>query len=96
MQRALDEHRRRHGFAPQVRIGLHATAATPDGNDWSGVGVHVAARISAIAEGAEILLSAETAAAALGSGWTVSPARLVQLKGITKPVEVVTVDWRKT
>ena len=84
VQRALDEHRRTHGFAPQVRIGLHATAATPDGGDWSGVGVHVAARIGGLADDAEILVSAETAAAASGRGWTASPSRLVQLKGIAR------------
>ena len=28
IQRRLAEHRRAHGFAPQVRMGLHATAAT--------------------------------------------------------------------
>ena len=30
IQRRLVEHRRAHGFAPQVRMGVHATAATHD------------------------------------------------------------------
>src|SRR5207253_1988300 len=61
IQRALTEHRTTHGFAPGVRIGLHAAEATRRGNDYSGVGVHVAARIAALAEGGQILASAQTA-----------------------------------
>lgn len=61
IQEALQEHRRRNGFAPSVRIGLHMAEATREGADWSGVGVHAAARVGALAEAEEILLSRETA-----------------------------------
>jgi class 3 adenylate cyclase len=37
IQRRLVEHRRANGFAPQVRMGLHATAATHDGADYTGL-----------------------------------------------------------
>ncbi len=93
VQRALEEHRRVHGFAPQVRIGVHAARATRDGNDWSGVGVHVAARISALADPAEILVSADTAAA-VGAGWMVSEPKVLHLKGVSRGCEVVAIDWR--
>ncbi len=43
LQRTLDEHRREHGFAPRVRIGVHAAEATRRGGDFFGQGVHVAA-----------------------------------------------------
>jgi hypothetical protein len=36
MQRTLDEHRREHGFAPRVRIGVHASEATLRGGDFFG------------------------------------------------------------
>ena len=38
IQRTLAEHRRLHGFAPQVRIGLHAAEATVLGDDYAGIG----------------------------------------------------------
>jgi class 3 adenylate cyclase len=43
IQRCFDEHRREQGFAPPIGIGLHGTRATPQGSDWRGVGVHIAA-----------------------------------------------------
>ena len=45
IQRRLARHRREQGFAPTVRIGLHTAEATRQGRDYSGRGVHVAARI---------------------------------------------------
>jgi class 3 adenylate cyclase len=93
IQIALDHHRREHGFAPQVRIGLHLAEATREGADWTGVGVHAAARIGALAGGGEILVSRETAEAAGGTR-SLSEPRSVDLKGIARRVEVVAVEWR--
>jgi len=93
IQRALAEHRRAHGFAPQVRIGLHCAEATQRGTDYSGKGIHETARIASLGGGGEILASAETVAA-LDSGITVSTPREVSLKGISRPVQVVAVEWR--
>ncbi len=90
-QRALAEHRRKQGFSPKVRIGLHRAEASAEGGDWTGMGVHVAARIGALAEGEEILVSRDTAE---GSVFEVSPPRSVSLKGVAEPVEVVAVEWR--
>jgi class 3 adenylate cyclase len=90
IQRTLAEHRRAHGFAPQVRIGVHASPATQVENNFRGRGVHEAARIAALAEGGEILASRETAGNYPGT----SEARTVTLKGISDPVEVVAIDWR--
>ena len=44
IQRALAEHRRDHGFAPDVRIGLHAAGATRSGGAYRGKGGNRAAR----------------------------------------------------
>jgi class 3 adenylate cyclase len=93
IQEALEEHRRRHGFSPWVRIGLHRADATEEGSDWSGVGVHAAARIGALARAEEIVVSRETAEAA-GGGYRFSAPRSVSLKGISEPIDVVTVEWR--
>ncbi|MGH2674686.1 MAG: adenylate/guanylate cyclase domain-containing protein [Actinomycetota bacterium] len=93
IQRSLAEHRRTHGFAPQVRIGLHAAEATGRGGDYGGRGVHRAARIGGLAGAGEIVASAETVDAAAGS-WEVSEARETTLKGFAEPARVVTVSWR--
>ena len=62
IQRRLAEHRHTHGFAPQVRMGLHATTATRDESGYTGLGVHTASRIGSLAGAGEILASAETLA----------------------------------
>jgi class 3 adenylate cyclase len=91
IQRALLDHRARTGFALSVRIGLHSAEANRRGSDYSGKGVHVAARVGAIAKGGEILATAETLAEA---GHTPSSeARLEPIKGVSEPVSVATVIW---
>ena len=93
IQRRLTDHRGKHGFAPQVRIGLHSAEATVIADDYAGLGVHEAARVSAIAEGGEILVTASTVASrAIPFG--VGEEREVALKGLDRPVRVVAIDWR--
>jgi adenylate cyclase len=91
IQRKLAEHRQTQGFAPQVRIGVHASEATQVAQNFRGKGVHEAARIAALAGSGEIYASQVTAA---GARYPVSESRTVPLKGIAEPVEIVTVDWR--
>ncbi len=93
IQRRLAAQRDAQGFAPAIRIGLHTAEATRRGLDYVGTGVNIAARIGAVAEGAEILAS-EGTVAGLGGSVAVSAARTVNLKGIGEPVEVVSIDWR--
>jgi class 3 adenylate cyclase len=92
IQRRLAEHRRAHGFAPAVRIGIHAAEATVMPGDYAGLGVHEAARVGAIAESGEILATAATVEVN-GAGVAVNE-REVTLKGIARPVRVVSIDWR--
>jgi class 3 adenylate cyclase len=92
IQRRLADHRKQHGFAPQVRIGLHASEAAQVGRDFHGKGVHEAARIAALADGGEIVASRATVGAS--PQYPVSDERTVTLKGISEPMEVVSVDWR--
>lgn len=90
IQRKLAEHRKTQGFAPYVRIGVHAADATQVGKDFKGKGVHEAARIAALAEGGEILSSKETAQ----SRFPISEPRTVTLKGISQPMDIVSIDWK--
>jgi class 3 adenylate cyclase len=94
IQRKLAEHRRDHGFAPKIRIGLHATEATRVGEDYEGAGVHAAARIGALADGGEILASVETVDGI--EDVTLGMPREVELKGLAKPVRIVAIDWRSS
>lgn len=93
IQRSLAEHRRDHGFAPQVRIGLHTAEATERGDDYTGRGVHTSARIAAAAGAGEILVSRDVLAAA-GNDLAFTDARALELKGLAAPVEVVSFDWQ--
>ncbi|HKV32588.1 MAG TPA: adenylate/guanylate cyclase domain-containing protein [Candidatus Dormibacteraeota bacterium] len=91
IQRTLADHRRTHGFAPQVRIGLHQAAATRVGLDYRGKGVHEAARIAAEARAGEVLASWHTAQPCK---FALSEPREVSLKGIAEPMQVVTISWK--
>ena len=94
IQRRLARHRREHGFAPKVRIGLHAAEATREGRDYHGRGVHIAARIGAAAAGDEILISSTVADEMSRTRFGLSEPRPIALKGVDTPVEVRSVDWR--
>jgi class 3 adenylate cyclase len=94
IQRRLARHREEHGFAPLVRIGLHTAEATHQGGDYSGRGVHVAARIEAAGAGEEILVSAAVIEETGPLRFPLSEPRVIKLKGIADPVEVRTIAWR--
>ena len=91
IQRALLDHRADTGFALSVRIGLHSAEANQRGSDYSGLGVHVAARVGALAAGGEILASSETLAEA--GAVVAAEAREVPIKGVAAPVQVAAVTW---
>lgn len=93
IQRRLAEQRSAQGFAPAVRIGVHRAEATRTGLDYSGTGVNQAARIASQAAGAEILVSASTLEVA-NRKFAESARRSVELKGISSPVEIASIDWR--
>ena len=92
LQRRLAAHREREGFAPSVRIGIHAAEASRSGTDYVGTGVSLAARIGAAATGSEILVSRATLDAARRS-FPVTAERTLELKGIAKPTDVVSIGW---
>ncbi len=92
IQRSLRDHRRDHGFAPRVRIGIHLSQATDRGGDYTGRGVHTTARIAAAAGAGEIVASRDALSAAVG-GLPITNERALELKGLAEPVAVATVDW---
>jgi adenylate cyclase len=92
VQRTFAEHRRAHGFAPLVRIGLHTAEATRQAAGYKGKGVHEAARIAAVAAGGEIVAAAGVVPP--GDRFRLSEGRRVELRGLDAPVDVVSIEWR--
>jgi class 3 adenylate cyclase len=92
VQEALRAEQDGAGSELSVRIGLHTADATQRGADYSGIGVHVAARIGALAGGGEIVASAATLEQA--GDVAISVVRSEPVRGVTTPVEVATIAWR--
>ncbi|HTD58767.1 MAG TPA: adenylate/guanylate cyclase domain-containing protein [Solirubrobacteraceae bacterium] len=92
IQRALARHRADHGFAPTVRIGLHAGEATARDDDYFGAAVTRAARISAAAGAGEVLVSADLLASCERKV-PVADERTLELKGIAEPLPAVLIAW---
>jgi class 3 adenylate cyclase len=78
----------------EVRAGIHTTECERMGADVGGVGVHVAARVSAAAEGGEILVSRTVADILLGSGIPLRERGAHDLKGVPGVWELYAVDER--
>jgi class 3 adenylate cyclase len=94
IQRRLVRHRREHGFAPWVRIGLHTAEATRRGRNFMGGGIHVAARVGAVGGREEIVVSSAVLESAGPVRFALSEPRSLALKGVRGSVEVRTVEWR--
>ncbi|HEX7474079.1 MAG TPA: hypothetical protein VF323_13430, partial [Candidatus Limnocylindrales bacterium] len=89
------DHRRDHGFAPSVRIGVHVSEATRTGSGFAGRAIHEGLRIGALAKPGEILASVETIRDAPPRAG-VPPTRIVRLEGVDEPIEVTSIPWRST
>ncbi len=94
IQRRLLSHRRDNGFAPWVRIGLHTAEVSRVTANYRGVGVHLAARVSALAGREEVFASAATLEAAGSLPYPISDRRSAMLKGLKEAVEVVSIGWQ--
>jgi class 3 adenylate cyclase len=94
IQHALARHRAEHGFAPTIRIGLHAGEASARDDDYFGSAVTRAARISAAAGPGEVLVSADVLAGC-ERAVAVAGERTLELKGIAEPVVALLIDWHE-
>ncbi len=94
IQRKLADHRREHGFAPSLRIGVHTAEATLNSGEYRGQGVHVAARVGATARGGEIVVSSDALESVGRLDLAVTDGVPTDLKGVAQPVVLHTVDWR--
>jgi class 3 adenylate cyclase len=71
---------------------MHTADAHRRGLDYTGFGIHEAARIGGVAGADEIVVSAATLESA-GKAYP-NEKRTVMLKDIAEPVEVASIDWR--
>jgi class 3 adenylate cyclase len=91
IQRLLARHSKEHAFAPDVRIGLHTTKSVRQGHEYRGRGVHVAARIAALATGRDVMASKEVIEEA-HPRFPTSGFHSVELKGVSDRVEVASIS----
>jgi class 3 adenylate cyclase len=89
IQMEFARHRATHGFAPELRIGVHQAEALDVMGDYAGRGVHEAARIAELARGGQILASRSTAGDVVTEG---TPMQ-VELRGLPGTTDVVEVRW---
>jgi adenylate cyclase len=77
-----------HG-APAVRVGLHHGPAVERHGDYFGASVNLAARVSALAGGGEVLLTGETAALVPDLKGVLYESRGRQtLRNVAEPIEI--------
>jgi len=75
-----------------VRIGVHWAEVLHAQGDFSGRGVHEAARVAALAVGGEILTTTTTLRAA-AANYPIASTRRAELRGLPGHVEVAAIDW---
>jgi class 3 adenylate cyclase len=75
------------GLGLDVRAGLHTGEIERRGDDVSGVGVHIAARVAALAESGEVLVSSTVKDLVIGSGIAFEERGTHILKGVPE-------EWR--
>lgn len=93
IQRTLAAHREQHGFAPQVRIGAHTSESMRRGGDYSGKGVHIAARVADGAEPGAVSVTTTTLEAS-SLAYVTSEPRSFPIKNSSDVVDVADIKWR--
>jgi pimeloyl-ACP methyl ester carboxylesterase len=75
-----------------VRAGLHTGECEVRGDDYSGIAVHIGARISALAGAGEVLVSGTVKDLVAGSGISFDDHGVHSLKGVPEPWHVYRVS----
>jgi pimeloyl-ACP methyl ester carboxylesterase/class 3 adenylate cyclase len=77
-----------------IRAGVHTGEVELRGDDVSGIGVHIAARIAALASSGELLASRTVKDLVVGSDYGFASRGLHQLKGVPDEWELLAVEAR--
>ena len=72
----------------RIRVGVHTGECERRGDEWSGLAVHVGARIGAMAGEDEVLTSRTVRDLSAGSGLRFDSLGAHQLKGLAEEIEV--------
>ncbi|HEX4540285.1 MAG TPA: adenylate/guanylate cyclase domain-containing protein [Acidimicrobiales bacterium] len=92
VQRRLQSQREDTGFAPSVRIGVHAGEAMEETGDLLGTVINMAARVTTEAQPAEVLIT-EAVADRLDGRFELEDRGLRTLKGLSRPRHLLAVPW---
>lgn len=92
IQRRIEHQLEESGFAPRVRVGIHAGEAVEEESDLIGNMVNLAARVAAVADAAEICIT-EPVADKAGDRFRLEDRGLHTLKGVARPRHLLTVRW---
>ena len=71
-----------------MRIGVHSGEVERSGSSITGINIHAAARIMALAGASQILVSSVARGLADGSGLSFEDAGRHEVKGLERPVEI--------
>jgi predicted ATPase/class 3 adenylate cyclase len=71
----------------RVRMGVHAGTVSPDEHGWTGIDIHLAARVQAAAHGGQVLVS-RTVREELGEHFVFEDAGLHRLNGFPAPEQL--------
>ena len=83
------------GETIRVRIGLNAGEPVAENDDLFGTAVIAAARIAALAEGGEILVSDVVRQLVAGKGFLFADRGEAALRGFEEPVRLYEVRWER-
>jgi pimeloyl-ACP methyl ester carboxylesterase/DNA-binding winged helix-turn-helix (wHTH) protein len=69
----------------EVRAGVHTAEVEQVGDDLAGIGVHIGARVAAVAEPGEVWTTRTVRDLVVGSGLTFTERGIHQLRGVPEP-----------
>ncbi|ULL11380.1 adenylate/guanylate cyclase domain-containing protein [Mycobacterium liflandii] len=75
-----------------IRAGIHTGECERRGQEWSGMAVHIGARIGALADAGEVFASRTVRDLTAGSGLTFESLGPQQLKGLPEQIEIYRVS----
>ena len=81
-----------HDLGIAIRSGLHTGEIEKRGGDIAGLGVHIAARVMALAEGDEVLVSHTVKDLVAGSGLRFQDYGMRELKGVPDAWQIFRVE----
>ncbi len=72
----------------RVRVGIHTGGCERRGDGWSGLAVHIGARIGALADAGQVLTSRTVRDLSAGSGLAFESLGQQELKGLPEQIGV--------